>query len=93
VVAGRIIPATFETRHFAAPRPKIAIGIASVIMWRQLDVLLKGGYRWHERWGQEVFLKVAGSFLAALGLNNLFFLFFPFNYNTKIKLLHNISLI
>jgi hypothetical protein len=38
------------------------------------------------------FFMVAGS-LASFGLNNLFFLFFSFNYYTKIKLIHDIALI
>jgi hypothetical protein len=72
VVVGRVTLATFVTRHSAVPQPKTATGIASVSMSRPLNALLNGGYRWCDRWGQEVFLTVAGSFLAALGLNNLF---------------------
>ncbi len=93
VVVGRVTLATFVTRHFAVPQPETATGIASVSMPMPLDVLLNGGYRWCDRWGQEFFLTVAGSFLAALGLNNLFFLFFSFNYYIKMKLIHDIALI
>ncbi len=70
VVARRVIPAMFATRHFAFPWPKIAIGIASMIMWRQLDVLIKavtGGVSG----GVKMFLKIACSFLAALGPRKL----------------------
>jgi hypothetical protein len=62
VVVGRVTLATFVTRHFSVPRSETATGIASVSMSRPLDVLLNGGCRWCERWGQEVYLTVAGSF-------------------------------
>jgi hypothetical protein len=42
--------------------------------------------------GSRGFLKVAGSYLAALGLNKQFFLFLSFIY-TKIRLIHDVSLV